>query len=323
MRSNFIDYVEIEVKAGKGGDGCNSFFRHRFSRFPKPDGGAGGKGGDVVIIADENIHTLLDLQYRKRFVAEDGHNGEGNHKKGEAGRDCFILVPVGTLIKEAKRGFVLRDLTKPGEKVIVARGGEGGKGNRSGKPATAGKEGEEKRLILELKLIADVGLLGYPNVGKSTLLNRISPAHSKVASYPFTTRAPVLGKVEIGGEEFDFTVADIPGLIEGAHQGRGLGYTFLRHIERTKVLVHMVDISQSEGRDAYSDYLNLNRELFLYNPDLEKKPQLVVANKIDLSGAWDNLRRFSERLNKKIYPLSALTGEGVEQLLKAIKEILS
>ncbi|MCM8779235.1 MAG: GTPase ObgE [Candidatus Omnitrophica bacterium] len=323
MKTNFIDYVEIEVKAGKGGDGCTSFFYDRFSHFPKPDGGNGGKGGNVIIIADENIHTLLDLQYRKRFVAENGHHGEGNYKKGEAGKDCYILVPVGTLVKDAQTGFILRDLTQPGEKVIVAKGGEGGRGNRPRKPATPGKLGEGKKLILELKLIADIGLVGYPNVGKSTLLNRISSAHSQVGDYPFTTKAPVLGRVEIEDEEFTFTVADMPGLIEGAHRGKGLGHTFLRHIERTKILLHMIDISESAGRDAYDDYLSLNKELFLYKPDLKEKKQIIVANKIDLPGAWENLERFSRNLKEKIYPISALKGEGIEQLLQAVKETLS
>ena len=323
MKSNFVDYVEIEVKAGDGGNGCTSFFHDRFSRFPKPDGGDGGKGGDIILIADENISTLLDLQYRKRFVAENGHHGEGNNRRGEDGKDLYIKVPVGTLVKDAKTGFILRDLVYPGEKVTVAKGGEGGKGNRPRRPATLGKLGEEKKLILELKLIADVGIVGYPNVGKSTLLNRISSAHSKVADYPFTTKAPVLGRVEIEEGEFTFTVADIPGIIEDAHKGKGLGHTFLRHIERTKVLLHVIDISQPQGRNAYSDYLNLNKELFLYNPEMKKKPQIIAANKIDLPEASSNLEEFSKKINDKIYPISALTGEGIDELMKAIKNILS
>ncbi|MGE4357478.1 MAG: GTPase ObgE [Candidatus Omnitrophota bacterium] len=323
MKPIFIDYVEIEVKAGKGGNGCNSFFRDRFSRFPKPDGGDGGKGGDIVVIADENIHTLMDLQYHKRFVAMNGGHGEGNCKKGKDGKDCYIRVPVGTLIKDAKTGYILRDLTSPGEKVVVARGGEGGKGNSPKKSATLGVSGEEKKLVLELKIIADVGIIGYPNVGKSTLLNRISASRSKVADYPFTTKAPVLGCVEIEGEDFSFVAADMPGLIEGAHKGRGLGHRFLRHIERTKILLHLIDISQPQGRDAYSDYVNLNRELNLYNLELGKKPQIVVANKMDLPGSYLNLKKFSEKLGKKIYPISALKGEGIESLLQAIKEMLS
>lgn len=323
MRANFIDYVEIEVKAGNGGNGCTSFFHDRFNRFPKPDGGNGGNGGDVVLVADENVFTLLDLQYRKRFVAENGSHGEGNNKKGADGRACVVKVPVGTLVKDAKTGFTLRDLTHPGDKVIVAKGGKGGKGNRPKTPATKGEFGEERRLCLELKLIADVGLVGYPNVGKSTLFNRISSACSKVANYPFTTKAPVLGHVEIEEYDFTFTVADMPGLVEGAHKGKGLGHTFLRHIERTKVLVHILDISQPRSDNVYYDYLNLNKELFFYNPDLEKKPQLIVANKIDIPGSSENLKKLAQKINDKIYPVSARTGKGVVELLEAIKEILS
>ncbi|MCM8783381.1 MAG: GTPase ObgE [Candidatus Omnitrophica bacterium] len=323
MKPIFIDYVEIEVEAGKGGSGCKSFFRSRYHRFPKPNGGDGGKGGDIVIVADNNIHTLIDLQYRKRFVAENGRGGGGNCKKGEDGKPCIIKVPIGTLVKDAKTGFILRDLTYSGEEVVVARGGRGGQGNGLRKPATPGLLGEKKRLILELKIIADVGIIGYPNVGKSTLLNRISSSRSKVADYPFTTKAPVLGCVKIEGEDFSFVAADMPGLIDGAHKGKGLGYQFLRHIERTKILLHVVDISQPHGRDAYTDYLSLNREISLYNFELGKRPQLVIANKIDIPGSAVNFKNFSEKLERKIYPVSALTGEGIESLLKAVKEMLS
>ncbi len=323
MKPIFIDCVEIEVKAGNGGNGCRSFYRRRGIRFPRADGGDGGKGGDVVLIADGNIHTLLDLQYRKHFVAENGGHGEGNHKKGENAPDCLIRVPAGTLVKDRDAGRVLRDLARTRERVIVVRGGEGGKGNKPRRDATKGKPGEEKRLLLELKLVADVALVGYPNAGKSTLLNRISRARSKVADYPFTTRVPVLGRVETEDREMLFTVADMPGLIEGAHKGKGLGLEFLRHIERTKILVHLVDISQPQGRDAYSDYLNLNKELFLYNPGLKEKFQIVAANKIDLSGSSENLKKFSEKLKSKVYPISALRGEGIEDLLEAIGNALA
>lgn len=347
MKPIFIDCVEIEVKAGNGGNGCRSFYRRRGIRFPRADGGDGGKGGDVVLIADGNIHTLLDLQYRKHFVAENGGHGKGNHKKGENAPDCLIRVPAGTLVKDRDTGRVLRDLARTRERVIVVRGGEGGKGNKPRRDATKGKPGEEKRLLLELKLVADVALVGYPNAGKSTLLNRISRARSKVADYPFTTRVPVLGRVETEDREMlftpleirgdkaclrpakawlsltGFTVADMPGLIEGAHKGKGLGLEFLRHIERTKILVHLVDISQPKGRDAYSDYLNLNKELFLYNPGLKEKFQIVAANKIDLSGSSENLKKFSEKLKSKVYPISALRGEGIEDLLEAIGNALA
>lgn len=251
-------------------------------------------------------------------MAKNGGHGEGNHKKGENAPDCLIRVPAGTLVKDQDTGRVLRDLARAGERVIVVRGGEGGKGNKPRRDATKGKPGEERRLLLELKLVADVALVGCPNAGKSTLLNRISRAKSKVADYPFTTRVPVLGRVETEDREILFTVADMPGLIEGAHKGKGLGLEFLRHIERTKILVHLVDISQPQGRDAYSDYLNLNKELFLYNPRLKEKFQIVAANKIDLSGSSENLKKFSEKLKSKVYPISALRGEGIEDLLEAI-----
>lgn len=310
------------MKAGDGGNGCRSFYRDLRMRFPRPDGGDGGRGGDIVLIADENIRTLLDLQYHKHFVAQKGQHGKGNNKKGGEGKAFLIKVPVGTLVKDRATDRVLRDLTKEGESVIVARGGKAGRGNSPRHDATRGEPGEEKRLLLELKLIADIGLIGYPNVGKSTLLNRISRAKSKVADYPFTTKIPILGRLESGDKEIIFTVADMPGLIEGAHKGKGLGHEFLRHIERTRILVHIIDISQPQGRDAYQDYLSLNNELFLYNPKLKEKPQIVVANKIDLPQSSENLKIFSERFEGEIYPISALTGEGIDVFLEATKKLL-
>jgi GTP-binding protein len=322
VKQIFIDHVKILVEAGKGGDGCRSFYRDRRSRFPKPDGGDGGKGGDIILKTDKNILSLVDLGYRKHFVAQKGRNGQGNDKKGEDGKDCIIPVPAGTLVKDTEKGFVLRDLTQIPQEVVVARGGPGGLGNRPHRDATRGAEGEKKKLSLELKLIADIGLIGYPNVGKSTLLNCLSSAKSKVAAYPFTTKTPILGRLDIEGGENIIVVADIPGLVEGAHKGKGLGHEFLRHIERTRILVHIVDISQSEGRDALSDYLNLNKELFLYNPALKEKPQIVVANKMDLPNFSENFKKFSEKLDRKIYPISALTGEGIEAFLEATKRLL-
>ncbi len=323
MKRTFIDHVVIQVQAGKGGDGCSSFYRDLWSRFSKPDGGYGGKGGDVVITADRNTLTLIDLGYRKHFVAQKGKNGQGNDKTGEEGKNCIIKIPPGSIIKDAVSGLILRDLTKAGEEVIVARGGRGGLGNRPRREATKGEAGEEKKLYIELKLVADVSIIGYPNVGKSTFLNRITSAKSKVAAYPFTTKVPILGSATIGNKEKIFTVCDIPGLIEGAHKGKGLGHDFLRHIERTRLLIHMVDMSSLEGRDAYKDYINLNNELILYNPKLGEKIQILVANKMDIPGAEENIKKFRRNFKGKIYPVSAFSGKGIEQLLAAIGKALN
>lgn len=318
----FIDEARINVKAGNGGDGCNSLYRDRVIRMGRPDGGPGGNGGDVVILADENIHTLLDFQYRRHFKADSGLHGSSNHKKGAFGETFYIKVPPGTLIRDYKEGFVLRDLVKAGDSVIIAKGGAGGHGNSRGREATKGEQGEEKTIVLELKLMADVGIVGYPNAGKSTLISKISSAHPKIANYPFTTKEPILGVVKLNEDDV-IVVSEIPGLIEGAHAGKGLGHRFLRHIERTKIILHLIDAAAIDGRDPYSDYVSLNKELKLYSPLLAKKLQVVVLNKIDCAQDKDKLKIFKKKLSKKkFFTISAVTGEGVDKLLKELQKIL-
>ncbi|MDP8230987.1 MAG: GTPase ObgE [Candidatus Gorgyraea atricola] len=311
----FIDHAAINIKAGDGGDGCHSFSKGKFQRWKRPDGGDGGKGGDVVIIADNNVQTLVDFYYRKHFKAESGSNASSNHKKGSEGRDCIIRVSVGTLVKDKHEDITYCDLNKSGRSIVITKGGEGGRGNSRHKDATPGKDGEEKDLVLELKLVADVGIIGYPNVGKSSLISRVSNAKPKVASYSFTTKTPTLGVVRLG-EERSLVICDIPGLIEGAHSGRGLGDEFLRHVERTKVLIHMVDMAAVEGRSPIHDLDSINNELGLYSSSLLKRPQILAANKMDLPQASENLKDFKKKTRKKIYPISCATGEGIKELLE-------
>jgi GTP-binding protein len=314
----FIDEARIYVKAGNGGDGCHSIYRDRRNVVGRPDGGPGGDGGDIVFDADENVQTLLDFQYRQHHEAQRGLHGGSNHKKGHRGQDLHIKVPPGTIIRDAGNGLVLRELLRPGDSVIIAKGGSGGRGNSRNHERQFGSPGEEKTVTLELKLIADAGIVGFPNAGKSTLISTVSSAHPKIADYPFTTKEPVLGVVRMY-EDATFVIAEIPGLIKGAHEGRGLGDRFLRHVERTKVLVHLVDIAGCEGRDPYEDYRTLNHELRAYSRQLAKKPQILALNKIDLPGAEENLKRFRKRLGRaKVYPISALTRMGVPGLLEAV-----
>lgn len=314
----FVDQAKIYLKAGSGGKGCHSIYRDRYHRYGRPDGGSGGKGADVIFTADDNIQTLLDFQYRQHFEADSGGHGSSNHKKGRSGEDLRIKVPPGTIIKDAVTGLILRELITSGDSVIIAKGGEGGHGNSKNRDATDGVPGEDKTVILELKLIADVGIVGYPNAGKSTLISKISSARPKIAGYPFTTKVPVLGVVKLHGND-TFVFAEIPGLIEGAHLGRGLGDRFLRHVERTKVLIHLVDISGFEGRDPYKDYINLNKELRLYSRELIKKPQIIALNKMDIEGAKENVKKFKKRMKgKRIFMMSAATGEGIKELLTAV-----
>jgi GTP-binding protein len=314
----FVDQAKIYLKAGNGGKGCHSIFYDRYHNNGQPDGGAGGKGADVVFAADDNIQTLLDFQYRQHFEADSGTHGSSNHKKGRYGKDLVIKVPPGTLIKDAAGGLVLRELIKSGDSVVIARGGFGGRGNSKNHQASSGMPGEEKRVILELKLIADVGIVGYPNAGKSTLISKISSARPKIADYPFTTKVPVLGVVKIHGDE-RLVFAEVPGLIEGAHLGKGLGDRFLRHVERTKTLIHLIDISGFEGRDPYKDYVSLNKELSLYSKELMKKPHVIALNKCDIESAKENVKKFKRRVNgKKVFVLSAATGEGIKELLGAV-----
>lgn len=315
-----IDQTKIYVKGGKGGKGCRSFYRDKYSRMGVADGGDGGKGADIIIKADRNLYTLLDFHYNRHFYGLGGSHGSGNNKKGKDAPDIVIKVPVGTIVKDIQSSCILRDLDKDGTEVIAARGGKGGKGNKHAKEATNGESGEEKELLLDLKLLAEVGVVGFPNAGKSTLISAISGAHPKIAAYPFTTKSPVLGVVKTGLKTF--VIADIPGLIEGSSRGRGLGDEFLRHIERTKILVHLVDMSGCEGRDPIEDYKTINKELKNYSEGVFGKPQIVAANKMDLEDAGANLARFRKTVKKKIYPISSLKKQGLEELIEAISKRL-
>ncbi|NLP29858.1 MAG: GTPase ObgE, partial [Clostridiales bacterium] len=285
----FVDSAIITIKSGKGGDGSVSFRREPFVPEGGPDGGDGGKGGDVVFVADENMRTLLDFRYKRKYQADNGENGRRKNQYGKGGKDCIIKVPVGTIIIDKQTGKVMKDFTNHGESFIAAKGGKGGKGNVHFKSsvrqapnfAEAGGAPQEREVILELKLIADVGLIGFPNVGKSTLLSVVTGAKPKIDNYPFTTLTPNLGVVKYNDDSF--VLADIPGLIEGAHTGSGLGLDFLKHIERTRLLIHIVDVSGSEGRDPIDDFNKINYELANYSSKLSNKPQIVAANKIDLA----------------------------------------
>mgnify|MGYP001560132165 FL=1 len=312
----FIDQAKIYVKAGSGGRGCESFYRDKFQREGIPDGGDGGKGADIIIRADRNLNTLLDFQYNRHFFGRHGGHGSSKNKKGKQSPGIIIRVPVGTVIKDIKTDCVLRDLEKDEEELVVARGGNGGRGNNHNRESTLGEPGEEKELLLDLKVIADAGVVGFPNVGKSTLISNISNAHPKIAAYPFTTKVPVLGVVK--AYKKTFVIADIPGLIEGSAGGKGLGQRFLRHVERTKVIVHLLDMSGFEGRDPVKDYETINEELNKYSPAIFKKPQIITANKMDLEGANLNLKRFKKIIKKDVYPISAFEKRGLEELIEAI-----
>ena len=330
----FVDQVKVTLIAGKGGDGCVSFRREY--RVPKggPDGGRGGDGGNIYLISDPNLNTLAYFRFHPINKAKKGANGQGSNKQGKRGKDLYLKVPVGTVVKDAISGVLLYDFLKPGDVFLAARGGRGGRGNASFATSThqtprefeKGKPGEEKELILELKLIADVGLVGFPNVGKSTLISRISAAKPLIADYPFTTLVPNLGVVDVD-EERSFVVADIPGLIEGAHQGHGLGIQFLRHIERTKILVHLIDVSPYSGRDPVDDYRVIQNELKAFKPELLERPQLIVANKIDLVGEnsdnLDALRKLARKERKPFLAISALTGKGLKELVNLLVEQLT
>jgi GTP-binding protein len=328
---HFVDEAVIHVKAGNGGNGCVAFRREKFVPRGGPAGGDGGRGGHVILLADPSVKTLVDLHLQRTYKAENGQHGQGSNKHGADGKDLVIRVPVGTVVYDAETGELIADLVKAGQRVIVARGGRGGRGNAAFATPTRqtpvfaelGEPGEERTLRLELKLLADVGIIGYPNVGKSTLISRISAARPKIADYPFTTLVPNLGTVRV--DNFSFVVADLPGLIEGAHRGVGLGHQFLRHAERTSLLLHMVDIAAVEGRDPICDFETINEELRLYSPELAKKPQIVVANKIDLPNARENLQRclpYWRERGYEVFAISALTGEGIEPLVYRMAELV-
>jgi GTP-binding protein len=329
----FIDEARVHVRAGKGGNGAVAFRREKFVPKGGPSGGDGGDGASVIMVVDGGMSTLLDFRYRKEYQAPAGQPGANKDKYGRSGEDLILRVPPGTQIFDDATGELIADLRRDAERFVVAHGGKGGRGNihfatptdRAPRRSEPGLAGEERALRLELKLLADVGLLGFPNVGKSSLIARVSAARPKVADYPFTTLVPNLGMVRIVGER-SFVVADVPGLIEGAHRGAGLGDRFLRHLERTRVLVHLLDATAGNGRTPLRDYEALNRELRLYDPELAKRPQIVVLNKIDIPEVRRKLKTLAapfKRRGLKLLAVSAATGEGVPQLLEAAWRILS
>ena len=328
----FTDYVKIIAKAGDGGNGAISYRREKYVAAGGPDGGDGGKGGDVYFEVDPDANTLIDFRYKKKFKAENGKNGEGARRFGKSGEDLIIKVPIGTIIKDAKSERVLADLSEKGQKVLILHGGRGGKGNSNFATATRqaprfaqdGETGEEKELILELKLLADVGLIGFPNVGKSTLLSIVTDATPKIANYHFTTLDPNLGvvKKEYGDS---FVIADIPGIIEGASEGTGLGIQFLRHIERTRLLLHVIDVSGSEGRNPVEDFYTINKELKKYSEKLSSRKQIIVANKIDSmqdEKLYNELEKLAKDKGLEIFKISAATNKGVKELIQHVSQVL-
>jgi GTP-binding protein len=328
----FIDEAQIWVKAGDGGNGCLSFRREKFVPKGGPDGGNGGRGGNVYFEAVEDLDTLIDFSGRHNWEAKNGGDGAGKKKQGADGEDLTIPVPVGTLIYDCDLDLLLKDLDKAGMKALVCRGGRGGKGNKAfanatnqtPRQTTPGKEGQQRNIRLELKLIADVGLVGMPNAGKSTLISRCSAARPKIADYPFTTLEPVLGIVELSGFR-RFVMADIPGLIEGAHNGAGLGFAFLKHIERTRIIVHILDIMPVDGSEAAENYHQIRCELEKYSRAMARKKEVIIANKIDLDPDEKAVKELAGKLNKKVHAISAVTGSGVKELTellwKKVKEV--
>ncbi|MFC5558152.1 GTPase ObgE [Ureibacillus thermophilus] len=327
----FVDHVKIYVKGGDGGDGMVAFRREKYVPYGGPAGGDGGNGGNVVFEVDEGLRTLMDFRYNRHFKASRGENGMSKGMHGKNAKDLIVKVPPGTVVINEETGKVIADLVEHGQQAIIAKGGRGGRGNmRFATPANPapeiaekGEPGQELNVILELKLLADVGLVGYPSVGKSTLLSVVSAAKPKIGAYHFTTIVPNLGVVETDDGR-SFVMADLPGLIEGAHQGVGLGIQFLRHIERTRVIVHVVDMSGMEGRDPYEDYVTINKELEQYDLRLTERPQIVVANKMDMPGAEENLAEFKKKLGDdiKVFPISAITKQGLKPLLHEIADLL-
>ena len=328
----FTDYTKIIIKSGNGGNGAVTFRREKYVAAGGPDGGDGGNGGNIYFQVDKDKNTLIDFRYNKRFRAKDGENGSGNRCNGKFGDDLYIKVPIGTVIKDAETGKVVADLSEPNQTELVLKGGRGGRGNSHFATPTRqaprfsedGEKGEEKELILELKLLADVGLLGFPNVGKSTFLSTVTDARPKIANYHFTTINPNLGVVKTKNGD-GFVIADIPGIIEGASEGVGLGIQFLRHVERTRLLLHFIDVSGQEGRDPIEDYKTINEELAKYSEKLVKRKQILVATKIDSMQDDTNLKKLEELAKKEkleLFKISSVTGEGVEQLIDHVTEVL-
>ena len=328
----FVDYAKIIIKSGDGGNGAATFRREKYVAAGGPDGGDGGRGGDIYFEVDPNANTLIDFRYTKRFKAENCQNGSGSHKFGRSGKDCIVKVPLGTIVKDVETGKVIVDLSKEGQKELILKGGKGGKGNshfatstrQAPRFAIDGEKGKEKEVILELKLLADVGLVGFPNVGKSTILSRVTAATPKIADYHFTTIDPNLGvvKTEYGDS---FVLADIPGIIEGASEGIGLGTQFLRHVERTRLLLHVLDVAGTEGRNPVDDFNKINDELKKYSEKLAGRKQIIVANKIDSmqdNSNLESLEKLAKEKDMEIFKISAATGEGLNELFNHVAKII-
>lgn len=324
----FVDEVIVEVTAGSGGDGCMAFRREKYIAMGGPFGGNGGKGGDIIFKADEGLRTLIDLRYQKHIKGCSGMNGEGKNKNGKNAIDTVIKVPIGTTIKDNDTGVVIADLVKNGEEVVVSYGGRGGRGNVTlatrSNPCPSycerGEPGESRKIKVELRMLADVGLVGLPSVGKSTILSMITNANPKIASYHFTTLSPNLGVVST--KDYSYTVADLPGLIEGASDGLGLGHKFLKHIERTKIIAHVIDMSGSEGRIPYDDYLAIRNELKKFSFKLVQKPEIIIANKMDLENSKHNLEEFKKKIQLPVFEISAIHNQGLKKVISALEELV-
>ena len=325
----FIDEVILELEAGTGGNGCLAFRREKYIEMGGPYGGNGGKGADIIFKVDEGLNTLLDLRYKKIIKADKGQNGEGKGKTGANAEDIIIRVPQGTVITDSDTGLIIADLTKKDEQAIIVKGGRGGRGNiafaTKANPAPNfaenGEPGEIRKVKIELKLLADVGLVGLPSVGKSTFISKISASKPKIAAYHFTTLSPNLGVVRASNNR-SFVVADLPGLIEGASQGEGLGDKFLKHIERTRVIAHIIDMSGFEGRNPYDDYVTINNELKNFDEKLITKPQIIIANKMDMESSIENLKEFKKKVNLEVFEMSAINGEGIEKIINKLADML-
>ncbi len=325
----FVDEVEIKVEAGDGGDGCTAFRREKYVPMGGPYGGNGGHGASVIFKVDEGLHTLLDLRYQKTIKGKKGENGRGKNQHGAAATDLIVKVPLGTVVTDLDTNLVIADLSTKDAEAVIAKGGRGGRGNTAFKTQTntapnyseKGEEGEKRNLKVEVKMLADVGLVGLPSVGKSTIISCVSRSKPKIAAYHFTTLNPNLGVVKSSDGD-SFVMADLPGLIEGASHGEGLGDKFLRHIERTKIIAHVIDMSASEGRDPYEDYLTINKELEAFNEKLMQKPQIIIANKMDLESAKENLLKFKEKVALEIFEVSAATNTGLQKVVDKLAQML-
>ena len=325
----FIDEVIIDLIAGSGGNGCMAFRREKYIEMGGPFGGNGGKGADIIFAVDEGLNTLLDLRYKKQIKGDKGENGLGKGMHGANAEDIVIRVPLGTVISDVDTGLIIADLTKKDDRIVVAKGGRGGRGNMAfathSNPAPSfcenGEPGEIRKVKVELKLLADVGLVGMPSVGKSTIISMISASKPKIAAYHFTTLTPNLGVVRASNNR-SFVVADLPGLIKGASLGEGLGDKFLRHIERTRVIAHVIDMSGFEGRNPYEDYVTINNELKSFNPKILEKPQIIIANKMDIDGALENLKEFKEKVDAKVFTISAALNDGLDKVIEALADML-